>query len=426
MYSLVDTAVVDRGRTDADAQLRVQVARQGIYDRDGAVVGYELLFRADADASAAARRDAFATAQVMVAAFTEFGLHQLTGGQVCFVNVTEDFLVGTLPLPFGYGDAVLEVLETVDVDDAVVAGVRGLVEQGYTVALDDFVFGASHEPLLDLATYVKIDLLHADPAEVRATAAACRRHPHLQLIAERLETPEALQLAMELGFDLFQGHILGRPHVEASTALAPAQLTRLQILADLTAPDADLDSVTAIVVRDPALSVRLLRATNSAAAGLSRTVASIGEAVVLLGLQRLRDWTTLMLLTDLTEAGPDQLSTLLTRARLCQTLARRTTIPPDAAYLGGLLAAVADRYRQNRATISDSLPLHPMVSEALAAGTGPLGELLAKVDAYCRGVAGPAEVAAMPPDVGPLTYAYFEALRWSTQLVGALPPDTGR
>src|SRR6187402_2648266 len=95
----------------------IHVGRQPIYDRAGDVFAYELLFRDAAGATMAAKRSAQATSQVMVAAFTEFGLDQLVGSKACFINVTKEFLVGELPVPFGSDQAVLEVVETVEVDD---------------------------------------------------------------------------------------------------------------------------------------------------------------------------------------------------------------------------------------------------------------------------------------------------------------------
>jgi c-di-GMP-related signal transduction protein len=56
----------------------VHVGRQPIDDRDGAVIAHELLFRVGATASTASRRDAHATARVLVAAFTEFTLSDLS------------------------------------------------------------------------------------------------------------------------------------------------------------------------------------------------------------------------------------------------------------------------------------------------------------------------------------------------------------
>ncbi|GAB3831617.1 HDOD domain-containing protein [Dactylosporangium cerinum] len=399
----------------------VHVGRQPIYDRDGAVIAHELLFRAGATASTASRRDAHATARVLVAAFTEFGLDEVSGGRVCFINLTRDFLTGQLPLPFDCSQAVLEVLETTDVDEDVLAGVTALAEEGYTIALDDFVFGTSHERLLDIATYVKIDMLDADEAMVRATVLNCRLHAHLQLIAERLETPEALDFAMSLGFEFFQGHVLGRPHVSSTVALAPSRLTRLRVMAALSTDDVDIDGLVDLVGQDAALSLRLLRATNAASFGLNRTVSSIRDAVVALGLTRLRQWVTLMLVADLTEADPEQLSQLLIRARCCQLLAEASALPGEPAYIGGLLSAVADLFGEPTDRVLNGVPLDPALTDALVAGTGPLGEVLAIVRAYTTPGAEPALPRSLATaDPAALASLYLTAARWANRTLSDL------
>ncbi|UWZ59807.1 HDOD domain-containing protein [Dactylosporangium aurantiacum] len=403
----------------------VHVGRQPIYDRDGAVIAHELLFRAGATASTASRRDAHATARVLVAAFTEFGLAEVCGGRVCFINLTRDFLTGRLPLPFDCSQAVLEVLETTDVDEEVLAGVRALAEQGYTIALDDFVFGSSHERLLEVATYVKIDMLHADEAAVRATVVNCRLHPHLQLIAERLETPEALDLAMSLGFEFFQGHILGRPHVSSTVALAPSRLTRLRVMAALSTEDVDLDELVGLVGQDAGLSMRLLRATNAASFGLNRTVSSIRDTIVALGLTRLRQWVTLMLVADLTEADPEQLSDLLIRARCCQLLAEAGGLPGEPAYIGGLLSAVADLFDEPADRVLTGVPLDATLTEALLTGGGPLGAVLAAVRAYTApgGGAGPRALPPAATDPAALASLYLNAVCWTNATLSDLSAE---
>src|SRR3954451_5535534 len=104
----------------------IHVGRQPIVDREGDTVAYELLFRDAANATRATNRSAQATSQVIVSAFTEFGLKQLVGDRVCFINVTRQFLVGQLPIPFDCEQAVLEIVETIDVDEEVFAGVTRL------------------------------------------------------------------------------------------------------------------------------------------------------------------------------------------------------------------------------------------------------------------------------------------------------------
>src|SRR4051794_6961788 len=170
-------------------------------------------------------------------------------------------------------------------------------------------------------------MLDADEPDAGACVEFCRRHKHLQLVAVRLESAEALRLAFELGFDLFQGHILGRPHVDTAVALTPGRVARLRVLSALGADDVDIDEVVALVSQDAGLSMRLLRATNAATFGLTRTVSSVREGIVAMGLNRLRQWVTLMLVSDLTTADHEQLVRILVRARLCQLLADSGEFP---------------------------------------------------------------------------------------------------
>ena len=125
-----------------------------------------------------------ATTATILAAFAEFDPEQLLAGRPGFVNLTRAFLTGGLPVPFSPQVAVLEVLESVEVDQEVVDGVRGLAAQGFTIALDDFVWSRAAEPLLEVADIVKVDVLGQAWDDVLATVARCRR-PGVRLLAER-------------------------------------------------------------------------------------------------------------------------------------------------------------------------------------------------------------------------------------------------
>src|SRR3712207_4670320 len=154
------------------------------------------------EAVEAGRQDTYATSQVIVNAFTEFGIGEVAGGRPCFINLTTEFLTGELVLPFGPEQVVLEVLETVVIDDRVLAGITGLTQAGYRIALDDFFWCSGHGRLLALASYVKLDLLDGALACLDALLAEIRRYPGVRIVAERLETAEHVALADRYGFEL--------------------------------------------------------------------------------------------------------------------------------------------------------------------------------------------------------------------------------
>jgi EAL and modified HD-GYP domain-containing signal transduction protein len=388
----------------------VHVGRQPVYDRAGDVVGYELLFRGGGEELTASRRNAYATSQVIVNAFTEFGLPELVGDHTCFINLTREFIVGELDVPFEPGRVVLEILESVEIDDEVLAGVTRLHDLGYPIALDDFVWGLGHERLLHLTSYVKLDVLDGDADRIAALVESCRRYPDVLLVAERVETPEHVDLAMKLGFDLVQGYAFGRTQVVSVATLAPSRLRRLELLGALTAPECDLDEIVPIVTSDPALAFRVLRATNAVTAGLSRRVSSVREAVVMLGPTRIRQWVTLMLVSDIAEATEEQLSATMARARLCQTVAAKLGAAPEPAFTVGLLWGVADVLGVPVAELVARLPLTQEIADALVSRGGRLGEVLSMVQAYesdtlSTSAVSPAELAR----------AYLSAVGWSVR-----------
>lgn len=399
----------------------VHIGRQPIYDRGGAVVAYELLFRGSRTAVAADQSDAYATTQVILNAFAEFGLRQIVGDRRCLLNMTREFLVGELPLPFEPDRVVLEVLETVEVDDEVIAGVGALVERGFQIALDDFVFGTGHERLLGLASYVKLDVLGLEPAAIAESVARLRRRrPHLRLLAERIETAAQLDVVRGLGFDLFQGHIFARAQTLTAVSVNPSRMRRLELFTALTAANADLDQVVPIVTADPALSFRVLQATNAAAHGRYRKVSSIREAVTVLGYERIQQWVVLLMASDVAATSPEHLAGTLTRARLCQLIGRQAGVASDAAFTVGLLSGVADLLAEPMEDLVPRLPVTPEIAAALVDGSGRLGQVLTLARAYEQSDL-PA-LAAAPMPTAELARAYLSAVGWTEDAIADLGP----
>ncbi|WP_238012682.1 HDOD domain-containing protein [Dactylosporangium sp. AC04546] len=388
-----------------DSTRPVHIGRQALYDAQGRVAAYELLFRDGPAASYATSRDSAATSRVIVEAFTAFGIEELVGDKLCFVNVTREFLTGTLPLPFPPGRVGLEITRDVAADDEVEAGVAALAEQGHRLAVE----GAR---LLRYTHFVKLDM-RADPQSVRDAVRRARRHPRIRLVAERVETDEQLERADRLGFQLFQGHALSRPHLVTTRALTPSRLARMRLLAELSAEDVQLDRAVDAIERDPALAVRILRGVNAAANGLKQPVSSIFQAVVLLGIPQVRQWATLMVVADFAGGDEAALTDAVVRARMCQTVAHRRGGDAQAAFTVGLLSAIGDLVGGPASALTEQLPLTDDVAAAVAHERGDLGGVLGDVRRYLA--------AVTTKDLGDDLLA---ALRWTNASLAEPEPAT--
>ncbi|WP_432972713.1 EAL and HDOD domain-containing protein [Dactylosporangium sp. CA-233914] len=394
----------------------VHIGRQALYDASGQVAAYELLFRDGPHVHHATVRDSAATSRVIVEAFTAFGIEELVGDKTCFVNLTREFLVGELPLPFPPGRVGLELTAGIEVDDEVVAAAAALTGQGHRLAIDGFDGDPATARLLPHVHYVKIDMLAGDRHRIARLVKQCRRAPRIRLIAQRIETPELLELAIRHRFELFQGHALSRPHLVTTHALNPTRVARVRLLAELAAEDVDLDRAVATIERDPALAVRILRGVNAAANGLKQPVSSIFQAVVLVGIPQVRQWATLMVVADLADGDESVLTGAVVRARMCQTVAqRRGAGAGPAAFTVGLLSAIADLLGATAGGLTDQLPLTAEVVDAVH-GRGELGEVLRDVRQY----QGTTTDVADP--VSDLSGDLLAALRWTNASLGEPEP----
>lgn len=398
------------------------LGRQPILNREHRIVAYELLFRAGHTAEAGVTDDMQATASVIHHAFSEMGVQAVLGPHTGFINVSAEMLLSDLIEILPKSQVVLEMLETIEVDDAIVERCRLLKQRGFVLALDDFVYDDRYRPLLDLVDIVKIDLLLHTPDELRAIVGRLRQWP-IKLLAEKVDNAEQAQACHELGFELFQGYYFAKPSVLSARRANPAQLTLLELL-DLVLADADTAQIEQVFKQNPHLTYNLLRLVNSAGSGYSRHIATVAQAIVLLGRKQLQRWLQLLMFT-LQENSPYPSPLLLmaaTRGRMMELLALRKGSDADlreSAFMTGILSLIEGVIGKPLSEIVQELNLGERLAVALLRREGELGILLDVVESVEHhdlsrtlrflGAAGGLKLSD-------LTEAEIEAMAWTHQI----------
>jgi c-di-GMP phosphodiesterase len=390
----------------------VRVGRQGIYDGRHSLLAYELLFRAYDGIGASAIAGERATSQVISSTFGTFGLENIADGRPVFINFTRAFLTGIIPIPVEPEGVVIEVFEDVVADSELLAGLRELAEQGYRIAVDDYRGDAARAALLDIADYVKIDVTDLAPTALPGLVAQVR-HFGAALVATRIQDAETYQRCIDLGFEMFQGPHLQRPVVLERRTLSPSQLICVRLLNDLADPETPIQRIEQMVGTDPGLTLRLLRTANSSAVGAVNEVASLRQALVIIGPRRLRSWVVLTLLEgSATTASSDGLWSVLARAFSCQRLGGGEA---DLAFTIGLLSGAAQLLGVEPEVVADGAGVGHEAREALLDGSGVAGRALIAVLAHERDDdEGIASTGLLPFDV---SRAYLESLSESLKLV---------
>jgi c-di-GMP-related signal transduction protein len=360
----------------------IYLARQPIVDRSGELAGYELLFRSTEENVANEEDDLYATSTVIVNAFTEIGLDQVIGDSHAYINVDSDFLFTDLVEALPANRVVLELLEQTIIEERTVDRCRELQAMGYRIALDDFVGNfAELDALLPTVDMVKVNFLRVDSLLIPELVTTLRKHS-VQLIAEKIETPEQYKQAKELGIELFQGFHFARPELMSGKRDKPAKLALLRLIA-LAMDEAETSVIEQEFKRHPGLTVNLMRLVNSAAMHRRESITSLRHALVLLGRRQLKVWLQLLLYTS--DRGNRSLSSPLlqlaaVRGKMMELIAERQTGThgafKDLAFMTGILSLMDVVLDMKKEDIAKELHLPAPVTAALLERDGEIGRLL--------------------------------------------------
>jgi c-di-GMP-related signal transduction protein len=402
----------------AEGPPQVVVARQPIVDLGDQVVGFELLYRPRDPARPALSGEEM-TAEVVLGALT-IGIDQLVGDKAMFCNAGRGVLTGDTPITLPPHRTVIEILETVEVDDETVEGCRELVAAGFGIALDDFVWTPGAERMLQFASIVKIDFLAVSREDLPGLVERCRAFDVL-LLAEKVETAQDIAFARELGFELFQGYAVQRPDIVRGQAVAASALAHVQLAMTMLAEDLDFEQVEEVLRREPGLVVQVLQmASIGSHHGLRRQVRTVREALVLLGTTKIRQWVALTILSSQPGQSTDGLATALMRARMAELLAReRGDEVPEVAFTAGLLSALDLLLGIGLEELESTLDIDEALKAAAFRRTGSLGALVAEVADYQEEVEG-SEESLGREDLDPIAAAAFA---WAMPYVSGL--ETG-
>lgn len=357
------------------------LARQPILNREGELHAYELLFRSAAAGPAGVTDDLAATAAVIAHA-AELGMENVIGASQAYINVNAAVLFSDFVHLLPRDTVLLEILETVEVSDALVARVQQLARAGYRFALDDVIADSARlTRLLPLVDVVKVDVSHLSEGGLRRLAERVREAGK-KLLAEKVETPAQYEACTRLGFDYFQGYYFAKPLVLTGHKLPPAQAALVRLMAQLSS-DVDPSQLESTIKQDAALGLALLRLVNAPVAGVAQPIESLQQALQVLGRRRLQRWLQILIYAEPGAAGvaPSPLLILAsTRGKLLELIAR--TVRPDEpavadiAFTVGVMSLMDALFGLPLERVLEGLTVADEVRQALLARAGLYGDML--------------------------------------------------
>jgi c-di-GMP phosphodiesterase len=239
--------------------------------------------------------------------------------------------------------------------------------------------------------------------------------PHL---ARGIGDLQRLAACRGIGFHWFAGDYAIASAKEQGSADDGTSRKRLLGLLGLLARDADSRELETLLKQDPALAYHLLRLVNSAAFALSTPIHSFAQAINLLGRRQLQRWLQLLLYARQQEDGGANplLPLAAVRAAHMEALCKINggdRDEQDAAFVAGLFSLLDVLLGMSMTEIVSALSLDLDVVMALLDRAGPMGPMLALVEAH-----SPTErmLAAVGIDAETYWDSRLQAYHWAIQV----------
>jgi len=403
------------------------LARQPILNKDEKVLGYELLFRESINEEHFSS-DFEGGTRSIVDTLNIMGLDVICDGHRAFINCTYSMLLKEFFLLLPAEKAVVEIQETVPVDEEVVAACQQLRINGYRIALDNFVIGDPREKLVPFADYLKIDIRRV-PQEHCAVILSSYGS-RCTMIAQKVETRLQFLTALKDGFTLFQGYFFHHPERMRARHIPANKASQLRLLKAVSTPELDLNEVEEQIKQDASLCYRLLRYLNSPLLGVSATVHSVRHGMRLLGERELVRWirmaTTLIMGQ---ERCSDLVLSSLVRAHFCELIAPKVQHGTCDLFLIGMFSLMDAILEVPMGVVIEGLAFDADTrTELLGMKTGQPTTLSPLYELMVAREQGEWEVVArhakkLDLSLAFVNRAYNEAVSWAHQMTNAAPSE---
>lgn len=393
--------------------------RQPIKDLNENIVGYEILFNTEGGSSLYNNGDDRAAADAIVN-FMMQKSDSFFDNKIAFLTFTPNLLFRNIPKIFEKNRLVIQIDDNVIIHPLTHNFLVRFREQGYHIAFNDFQFAPRYFAIMDMIDYVRLDFSQdLSPYENVVTMA---RNFNKKVIAYKVDTQEAYNVAMELQVDYFQGTYIHEVVSDTTVQMDFLKSNFFQLVAEITKDEPDLNVVEAIISRDVSLTYGLLKMVNSAYYALRNKASSIMQALVIMGLGQVKQWIYLLTFQQDGNSLPEDLvKTSLLRANFCSELVPYIgglPISKSEAYLMGMFSTLGIIMQVPLEVALAELPVPDIIKNAILNKEGVCGLLYELVLTYEQAdwakITAIADELGMPQDA--LSRVYFECVENVNQI----------
>lgn len=401
----------------------IYVARQPIFNKDVNVIGYELLYRdSEKNFYNASVTSNVATAILLMNSYFHFGIDNLIGDKTAFINFDAHLIKAEIPQLLSTKNVVIEILEEIEPDAAIMEKFRKLRRDGYTIAIDDYIVDYPHQEVLPFCQIMKIDFRNNTLEEIEKILYKYKKQGKI-FLAEKVETKEEYEWARDRGFDYFQGYFFSKPSMLKATELNVSSTQYIRLVEALYEKEPDYKKISKIIEIDVILTYKLLRIVNSNFS-LGTQITSIHHALSILGIDAFTKWLSLAMVQNLGKASNTEVvKTAMIRSKMLERMAERSSIlrgREDEISLLGILSVIDVLLQKPMKEVVNELPLSEDVRRTFLRQESIYLYPYELCLAYERGDFGHADkfTDIMDVHIREMAEDYIEAVKWSDELFG--------
>ncbi len=316
------------------------IARQPIFNTEKQIFGYELSFRSDLDFMSSDHGDT-TDYNPMDTLFFPFEPTEILDNKPGLINFTETQILQKAPLLFPKDQIIIAAQDGIQPIGNIMSTLSMFNDEGYTIALDHEVCRNKSDALIKKSKIVKFDLRLTPINLLLESIEAMKSEPDIQLMAKKVENYKDFEMALALGFSLFQGYFFSTPVALISRTVAPNQFIKLKLINEIEKNELDFKIIETLIKNDAPLSFKLLKYINSAYYRRPVTINTVKDALVYLGEKELRKFIHIVVISEIGENKPNELvRTSITRAGMLERCASifNSRFSKDELFMLGLFS----------------------------------------------------------------------------------------
>ena len=365
------------------------ISRQAVFNQSGGTEMYEMLYSFQSKKNPNGDETLVSAEEIQEAKdYITLNMNTLFDERPAYIRYSPLLLDNNFNELFLKDKLFIEIPTVMLADPVSLQKCMRLKRLGYTIALSGFLYDEESEELFNFADILRFDI-HSDSDEIAYTVKKCHERGK-RAMADNVEEQEHFEFARELDVDYIRGDFFSKPVLETKRSGGPMIKTFLQILALLYSPDPNIEYISAVISTDPVLTIKLLKGINQLCADKGNTVSTVRQALVMLGIDRLKEWIYLVGLQRLNRNSPGEILRLaLFRARFCERISRNSGgsvgSRSNEVYLMGLISIVTgSRDAEALAKALADLPVSAEIKEGITGG-GIFGDIFFLSYSYERG-----------------------------------------